>query len=80
MQNENSGISIPLRGSRQLVTSLDPDSTLRQGRNLHDLDQVISSLILFNNGLFIFLLFNFVIYFSRIQRNLFIHKARIPAR
>ncbi|XP_066943854.1 nuclear pore complex protein Nup107 [Macrobrachium rosenbergii] len=39
MKNESSGISIPLRGSRSLVTSLDPDSTLRQGRNLHDLDQ-----------------------------------------
>ncbi|XP_068205657.1 nuclear pore complex protein Nup107-like [Palaemon carinicauda] len=39
MKNESSGISIPLRGSRSLVTSLDPDATLRQGRNLHDLDQ-----------------------------------------
>ncbi|KAK7083378.1 hypothetical protein SK128_011021, partial [Halocaridina rubra] len=39
LKNENSGITIPLRGSRPLVTSLDPDATLRQGRNLHDLDQ-----------------------------------------
>lgn len=39
LKNESSGIAIPLRGGRALVTSLDPDSTLRQGRNLHDIDQ-----------------------------------------
>ncbi|XP_045609120.1 nuclear pore complex protein Nup107 [Procambarus clarkii] len=38
-KNESSGIVQPLKGARPLVTSLDPDSTLRQGRPLHDLDQ-----------------------------------------
>lgn len=39
LKNENSGVVHPLRGARPLVTSLDPDSSLRQGRTLHDLDQ-----------------------------------------
>ncbi|XP_042236201.1 nuclear pore complex protein Nup107-like [Homarus americanus] len=39
LKNENSGVIQPLKGSRPLVTSLDPDSSLRQGRPLHDLDQ-----------------------------------------
>lgn len=39
---------LPLLGARALVTSLDPDATLRQGRPLHDLDQEKELLILRN--------------------------------
>nr|XP_053637190.1 nuclear pore complex protein Nup107-like [Cherax quadricarinatus] len=39
LKNESSGIVHPLKGARPLVTSMDPDSSLRQGRPLHDLDQ-----------------------------------------
>ncbi|KAK3854838.1 hypothetical protein Pcinc_038712 [Petrolisthes cinctipes] len=39
LKQENNGMVQPLKGMRPLVTSLDPDSCLREGRNLHDLDQ-----------------------------------------
>ncbi|CAL4110881.1 unnamed protein product, partial [Meganyctiphanes norvegica] len=39
---------LPLMGARALVTSLDPDSSMRQGRPLHDLDQEKELLILRN--------------------------------
>ncbi|XP_050701120.1 nuclear pore complex protein Nup107-like [Eriocheir sinensis] len=39
LKNESSGVTQPLKGSRPLVKSLDPDSSLREGRPLHDLDQ-----------------------------------------
>ncbi|ROT76853.1 hypothetical protein C7M84_004545 [Penaeus vannamei] len=37
-RSESSGVSIPFRGTRSLVTSLDPDAPVRQGKPLHDLD------------------------------------------
>lgn len=40
LQNESSGVIPPFKGSRPLVKSLDPDSILREGQPLHDLDQV----------------------------------------
>lgn len=39
LKNESSGVVQPLKGSRPLVKSLDPDSCLRESRPLHDLDQ-----------------------------------------
>lgn len=38
LKSESSGVSIPFRGTRSLVTSLDPDAPVRQGKPLHDLD------------------------------------------
>lgn len=48
LRNENNGVVQPLKGSRPLVKSLDPDSCLRESRPLHDLDQEDETRLLLN--------------------------------